>query len=793
MIPLDLVHLYVHDLYAWRLKLCLVTGRYYYLELDAPDNEVGFLFDRWICLINLLREPTSNWAPRTLHTPPLDVSLATAPASTWHLQDQSHRGLTGEQALPPDCPSSHCSLPIHYQVPNCNFKSQAVGDSMPLVWSQMEQSDVRKRGTGKKSHPDAGYDRSNAEIHVSDKASITIRTIFSIISRTINQGQSSSKATDSEEDTGRGGLIETPLRCISACRPDLTFLGPCGQLDMVLWQQDLQDLMDPESSTLSSSSLSLTPYPPAFYLSSPISHLRSGHKARSMSFRHCQRPPPSWKAPTAPVASWKAPVIMDQSHKVLAVPALSRKAPPLCSPSRKITVVPRSSPKASAILAISQRASAIPGLSRKAPPGLVVPQKTPAVPNSSWKATAIPAPLQKTLSLTQKVTRAPAIPQKATSRPVLKKLPLVLPTPSWKTPSSPSQHKKVLGSPTSQQKGPSGLHVLAATIPGGEVLEQSKPDRKPEPVVFVGTQETKVVETRTQTKSLEQPFTTTKKESKEFVIRKTQVVNLEGLKGKRKSEGRTHRMKEKTSLDTPNMRSKKVEQQKRWVKTQELAIEVPSKEYSRPFSVEGLTLAKLMIMANSKEPADVSLPSWLSMTSHESAMSPMMAFTPSQLSLLERPPVVVREQPESQISVKENTQQWTDRELPWDPEGPSKVPLYSVPTSGSRENANKPHVPIPLPASGWENLSQPPLPASPISRREATARVPPQPLRKPQGPMRILKQHPVATTGSSSNILLPMLLEIKSIRDMASKAEMENKELGNFPPSARYTGLADNI
>lgn len=86
MIPLDLVHLYVHDLSTWRLKLRLITGRYYYLELDAPDSEVDFLFDRWIRLINLLREPVTTWAPRTLHTPPLDVSLGSAPASTWHLQ-----------------------------------------------------------------------------------------------------------------------------------------------------------------------------------------------------------------------------------------------------------------------------------------------------------------------------------------------------------------------------------------------------------------------------------------------------------------------------------------------------------------------------------------------------------------------------------------------------------------------------------------------------------------------------------------------------------------------------------
>lgn len=86
MIPLDLVHLYVHSLSALRLKLRLVTGRCYYLELDAPAGEVAFLFDRWIRLINLLQEPATTWAPRTLHIPPTDLAPVAPPASTWHLQ-----------------------------------------------------------------------------------------------------------------------------------------------------------------------------------------------------------------------------------------------------------------------------------------------------------------------------------------------------------------------------------------------------------------------------------------------------------------------------------------------------------------------------------------------------------------------------------------------------------------------------------------------------------------------------------------------------------------------------------
>lgn len=86
MLPLDLAHLYVHDLSACRLKLRLVTGRYYYLELDAPDNELGFLFDRWIRLINLLHEPATTWAPRTLSTPTMGLVHVVPPASTWRLQ-----------------------------------------------------------------------------------------------------------------------------------------------------------------------------------------------------------------------------------------------------------------------------------------------------------------------------------------------------------------------------------------------------------------------------------------------------------------------------------------------------------------------------------------------------------------------------------------------------------------------------------------------------------------------------------------------------------------------------------
>lgn len=97
----------MHELAAWRLKLRMVTGRYYYLELDAPHQEGGFLFNRWIRLINLLQDSVSEWAPH------VDLNAAVAPPSTWRLQVRLRaRGDRGrgsgsplprkEEAGPPD-------------------------------------------------------------------------------------------------------------------------------------------------------------------------------------------------------------------------------------------------------------------------------------------------------------------------------------------------------------------------------------------------------------------------------------------------------------------------------------------------------------------------------------------------------------------------------------------------------------------------------------------------------------------------------------------------------------------
>uniref|UniRef100_H0XM80 Golgi associated RAB2 interactor protein-like Rab2B-binding domain-containing protein n=1 Tax=Otolemur garnettii TaxID=30611 RepID=H0XM80_OTOGA len=566
MIPLDLVHLYVHDFFTWRLKLRLVTGRYYYLELEAPDSEVAFLFDRWIRLINLLREPATTWTPRTMHTPPLDVSLAEPPASTWHLQDPPlcKRTVTVAQ---PSLPNKTLTAQRQKKVKALKrrFKSQAVGDSVPLIWSQLEHADVKKKSTEKKPHSDVCADRSHTQIHTSEKTSITIRTIFSIISSTINQAY----ASDSDEATGQRRLLETPSHCLSDEGPDFFFPGSHGHWHPHLWQANIEDLMDFESSTLSSASFSPASFPPAAYLSTPYSFPRASEKPRFVGSRQGRGPPASEKAPCVSAPSYKTPFVVDRSQKTPADPTLSQKAPALHPPPWK----------ALAVAGPSQKVSTTPGPPQKAPHVLAIPPKTPAIPRSYWKDTPV-------LAVPQKAPPAPALPQKAMSYPV----PNGGSGSSQKALTSPVQQHTALGSPTLSGKVPADFDIAPAGIPGRDMLQRSKPEGKPEPVVMAGTQEMNVVEMKTQTKALELPFSTTKKKSEEVVISKTQEMTMEGLRGWVKSEDRVHQAQEELSVELPGLRSKEMEQQKRWVKMKELAIEGPPEEHRRPFSVEGLAL-----------------------------------------------------------------------------------------------------------------------------------------------------------------------------------------------------------
>ncbi|XP_069919729.1 Golgi-associated RAB2 interactor protein 5B isoform X1 [Oryctolagus cuniculus] len=758
MIPLDLVHLYVHDLSTWRLKLRLVTGRYYYLELDAPGHEVGFLFDRWIRLINLLREPATTWAPRTLHTPPLDLSLASAPASTWHLQNQCYSGHT-ETVTGPTFPYKTVTSQKQKKAKALKrrFKSQAVGDSVPLIWSQLEHADFQKKSVEKRSLPDAREDRSQTQIHVSEKASITIRTIFSIISNTVNPAQSSQKAgsPDSQRASKQQRLLDTPSRCVLGDSTVFPFPGSYDHLDMLLWQQDIGELMDPESSTLSSSSLGTAPGPPATHLCPSYSPFpRPSGKARPASSR---------KAPSAPVTPWKTPFIVDQSQRVPVLPAAPRKAPAPHAPFRKVSAAPALSQKASMAPTVSQRAAAVPAPRRKTPLGCL-PHRAPAIRRgmSPKKALAVPAPPAQQAPSS---SLAPAVPQRAGTPP-----PPAREASPQKAVSAPPQDQGAPDAHAAWGAPPEDAALLPTGVPGQALQEGAQP------AVLVGAQVTDVVEMRAQATTLELPFTTTKKQSKEFLVTKTREVALEGLRGRGKFEDRAHQAKEETVVELPGLKSKEVEQHKKWVKTRELAVEGPRQEHNRPFSVEGLALAKLMIMASSKEqhlrPAVASMPSWLSVTSQASALP----FSSSQLSLLERTPVVVREQVEVHAWGRECMPRGADRAEP------SKGPPQPASTPNSPRMTASSQIPIPLPATRWEDLPQPPLLAPPPTRADTMSEAPQHRPRKPHDPRRAPKPPPLAKMGSSSKILLPVLLEMERMREKEAKKGAVPKE--DLRPSA---------
>nr|XP_048282965.1 protein FAM71E2 [Myodes glareolus] len=748
MIPLDLAHLYVHDLPSWRLKLRLITGRYYYLELDAPDHELGFLFDRWIRLINLLHEPTVSWAPRATNMPPLDTPLDGAPASTWRLQDQSGSRLTVEVAqrtFPYKIFSSQKQRKA--KTVKHTLRSQAVGDSLPLIWSQLKPPEDQMKVTEKKSYLDAGPDGSKTLIRVSEKASITIRTIFSIISGTMNQEHSNSKTyrSDSEGTTGRGGLIETPTQCISHDSPGLPFIDSCDHMDTFLWTQDLDELMDTESTSLSSS-LYTSPYPPALYI-----FPKSSDKDRPIGSMKYMGPLSSQKAASAPITPGKAPFILDQSNKVSAepAPAPAPKAPALPAPARKTPAAPRS----------TQKSSLKPSLFSKVPPS--VSQKPPSILAPPRKAPVLVAPPQKTLPPVPKLLQVPAGPQKAT--PPKKEL-IVLNAQSQKAPTVRYQK-----TPDSRAKAPEDPSML----PAGDMLER-KSEGKQEPVVLVRGQKTKVVDMRAQT---------TKKQSKDILISKTQEVTLEALKYRGKSEDRAHKMREETAVNLPNLKSKEIEKQKKWVLTQEVAVESSHKENNRAFSGEGLALAKMMIMSKQQhlKSDSISLPSWFSVTSRGSAISVLadLPFNASQMTLPEGTQVVVR----SHTKAKENTQHQVEEKPPENSLRTSKEPIIELPKTDSPKVGKTLQFPTKMTSSGLENTSRPMTPltslTSPITKTESSVRLPQKPGVKHQGLKQTqTQQQPLAVVGSTSEVLLPIVLEIENKRKMSVKEEMPVEEFG---------------
>ncbi|XP_047692134.1 Golgi-associated RAB2 interactor protein 5B isoform X2 [Prionailurus viverrinus] len=815
MLPLDLTHLYVHDLSSWRLKLRLATGRCYYLELDAPGNEAGFLFDRWIRLINLLQDPTTTWLPRTPHGPARDPASVKPPASTWRLQDQPQSGRgRSVMTVEPNFPYKMLTLQKQRKARTLKrkFKSQAVGDSVPLIWSQQEHAEPRKKSAEKKSQRNLHPDTSQTQIQVTEKPSITIRTVFSIVSNTINHTQSSSKCCSSDSDTATvlGGLIETPIRCVSADTPDISLLESYDPFNTYLWQQDVENLMDPDTSTLSSSSFSPATHPPRFSLPAAYSSShRRNEKAQALGSGQRQRPPPSQKTAAARVAAWKVPFLRDQSKRVSAMHDPSQKMSTAPGPPRGPPVVP----------AVTQKTPTVHG----------PPWKAPHVSVTSRKAAASPGPARK------------APPVSPTSRKAVSSS-----VPGRKSVFLPAPSQKALTSPTQQQMTPDAatLGTLPTGGPRGRVLERSQREGTPGPLMFVGTQEMDLIETRTQKTSQDLPFTTTKKESEEVVLTKALKITLDGLKGRGKLEDKVHRKKEEISLDKPGLTSQTVGQQQKWLKTQEVVIQGPPEEPSRPFSVEGLTLAKLMIMANSKEPplrpATVNPSSWLS----SPPMPDMSTVSPREVPLLQGTPEVVGEQSLFGTWVKERMHPWAEGSMyhwvesqPQVPKEASEVPGLPRHEASSLMMDNVSPDPISLPASRWEEVPPWPISLTPISEMKASVfqqpkraslepegqsdqlegrsdqlkKTPnqlegmPDPLERTpdqlegmsdqlEGRSDQLKktpdqlegmsdQSPLAITKLSSDVILPMLVENENMMDMAPEVE-DIEEPGVYSPSA---------
>ncbi|XP_012863458.1 protein FAM71E2 [Echinops telfairi] len=486
-----------------------------------------------------------------------------------------------------------------------------------------------------RSQLEPAEESGQADIALAEKPSITIRTIFSIISTTVNQRESS-KASHTlgtvgdhwalgspghSSEPGEVTLCVTPPRCISQHSPAFSSVVAYDQLEQILLKQDIEDLMDTQSSTLTSS-FSPNIHPTAFYHSTPYPSILR-HKVKA-------RPPASQKAQSIPVTSGKTPFISDRSQKVKTsprIPVPSRKVPSVTDPSQKAPRVPVPSKKFPPV--------PVHAPSHKTPVASDTAQKAPHILVPSGKATPPRAPTRKTF---------------------------FLPTLSQKALSSPAQYQGGFSSPPSLEKIPAEPSLWLAGSHSGDQPEGRRPKARPLPPVTVSTQKKDVVERRTQERSLELPFSTTKRTSEEVLVSRTREMTIEELKGTGKSEERVIKKKEETTVDLPGLKSKGTEQRKMWVQTTELSLQGPPADHNRPLSVEGLALAKLMIMARSQEqhsrPAVLTLPSWLSINAEKPPVPRVASMSPkcSQLSWLEGSPVVVREQPEPVSWVEQSLQ-----------------------------------------------------------------------------------------------------------------------------------------
>ncbi|XP_055993197.1 Golgi-associated RAB2 interactor protein 5B [Sorex fumeus] len=699
MIPLGLAHLYVHELATWRLKLRLVTGRYYYLELDAPSREASFLFNRWIRLIHQLQEPAPAWAPQ------VDLNLTTAPPSTWRLQDQEDPCKHSAVVLEPTFPFSALASPHRQRKVKTlqrRFRSQAVGDSVPLVWSQkLEEPKTTKKKGEEKASPGVYLPTSQRHVQVSEKHSVTIQTIFSIVSDTINK-QSSTKAPrpqgglpvgppDDKNISSMGGLVEPSEHCIPPNKHDLSMLGSYDHLNRHLWQQGLEELMDPESSSVTSSSLDQFADSPAFQETKPIphshKHLDKGWLSRPLKKTGA---PPMRKTPSVPTTFYNAPVLLDQSQKAPAQKALPvsalRKERDLPCPSHK---------------ALSMRPVLLKGPEPSEPHRVDAHHKGACYLSNKQKSA-----FQATSRLWARSRHPEASPpsKACVNQQVL---------------SSNKEDKEQRG----KKKGPPEARSKWAP-----------PALRPSPRSVV--------------------------ELEALPPHRGQGQNLEGQNVEGRMGDEALGAPRKTYMDRTGFWP--CAQHQKWDKRPVLAV--APLEQGRPFSAEGLAMAKLIIMAQSVDqqtaaPSESTAPYWLSVA-HLRAVS-----MKGQNSLKDRSPRLLtktvllasKAQEGNTVSIG------TGEDLPRDQgEAPAPPSHARGVAPGPKMPISK--APIPLPQSTWEEVPPTPTSQTPISQlKERVSHF----KKGSQGPKPESPQSVVATVGSSSQTFF-----LRSLTEMHSKTEL---------------------
>ncbi|CAM4530294.1 unnamed protein product [Caretta caretta] len=130
LLPLKFVRISVHDPDRQRIKLKLINGRSYYLQLYASPGEQQLLFDRWLSLIYLL------------HHPP-DCYLR--PNSCMCRDNLSVQILASEEEEEVVCPSQHPQLPPMI-IPSHMASPLSLSNSPESQNKAQEDADAEEKG-----------------------------------------------------------------------------------------------------------------------------------------------------------------------------------------------------------------------------------------------------------------------------------------------------------------------------------------------------------------------------------------------------------------------------------------------------------------------------------------------------------------------------------------------------------------------------------------------------------------------------------------------------------------------